>query len=90
MQNLFSGLNGNQHASSIKRRQHIPVEDGAILGEPVTVNSGDALHVLLGGHDQLVVDDVVRGVGHAVEGTCGMQATGHSGAQVHVLCQALD
>ncbi len=65
---------------------HVPVEDGAILGEPVAVDSGDTLHVLLGGHDQLVVDDVVRGVRHAVEGARGVQTTGHSGAQVHVLC----
>ena len=47
------------------------------------------LHVLLGGHDELVVDDVVGGEAHAEEGRGGVQVHRHAGPRVHVLADAL-
>ena len=43
------------------------------------------LHVLLGGHDELVVDDVVGGEAHAEEGRGGVQVHRHPRPRVHVL-----
>lgn len=43
----------------------------------------------LGGHDQLVVDDVVRRVAHPEQGAGGVQVTRHARPHVHVLADAL-
>ena len=47
------------------------------------------LHVLLGGHDELVVDDVVGGETHAEEGRGRVQVHRHSGPRAHVLADPL-
>ena len=43
----------------------------------------------LGGHDQLVVDDVVRREAHAEESAGGVQVARHARACVHVLPETL-
>ena len=47
------------------------------------------LHVLLGGHDELVVDDVVGGESHAEEGRGRVQVHRHARPRAHVLADAL-
>lgn len=43
----------------------------------------------LGGHDQLVVDDVVRSVAHTKQGAGGVQVTRHACPHVHIFTDAL-
>lgn len=43
----------------------------------------------LGGHDELVVDDVVRGVAHTKQGAGGMEVTWHACPHVHIFTNAL-
>ena len=64
-------------------------EDGPQLGQPLGVDGGHALHVLLDGEDQLVVDDVVGRVPQAVQGAAGVQVAGHAAAAVDILPDAL-
>ena len=59
------------------------------LRQPVRLNRRDALHVLLAGHHQLVVYDVVGGVPEAVQRRRRVQVTGHAVAAVDVLADTL-
>lgn len=68
---------------------HEPVENGSILGKPGTIDSCYTLHVLLGSHDQLVIDDIVGCVSHSVQRARWMQPTRHARSQVHVLRETL-
>lgn len=43
----------------------------------------------LGGHDELVVDDVVWSVAHTKQGAGGMEVTRHACPHVHVFTNAL-
>jgi len=43
----------------------------------------------LGGHDELVVDDVVGGVAHTEQGAGRMEVTRHACPHVHVFTNAL-
>ena len=43
----------------------------------------------LGGHDQLVIHDVVRGVAHSKEGAGRVQVAGHACPDVHILPDSL-
>ena len=43
----------------------------------------------LGGHDELVVDDVVGGVAHTKQGAGGMEVTWHACPHVHIFTDAL-
>lgn len=60
-------------------------EHGPELREPVCVHSGGGVHVLLGGHDELVVDHVVRGKTHPEQGARRVQVSWHPVTGVHVL-----
>mmetsp|Transcript_33920 Transcript_33920/g.85062 ORF Transcript_33920/g.85062 Transcript_33920/m.85062 type:complete len:319 (+) Transcript_33920:351-1307(+) len=64
-------------------------EHGAQLRQPLGVHRCHALHVLLAGHHQLVVADVVRRVAQAVQRAAGVQVARHAGAAVGVLADAL-
>ena len=60
------------------------------LKNPTTVSERlTDLHVLLGGHDELVVDDVVGGESHSEEGRGGVQVHRHPRPRVHVLSDPL-
>lgn len=43
----------------------------------------------LGGHDELVVDDVVGRVAHTEQGAGGMEVTRHARPHVHIFTDAL-
>lgn len=43
----------------------------------------------LGGHDKLVVDDVVRSVAHTKQGAGGMEVTWHACPHVHIFTDSL-
>lgn len=43
----------------------------------------------LGGHDELVVDDVVRGVAHTKQGAGRMEVTWHACPHIHIFTNAL-
>lgn len=45
--------------------------------------------IYLGGHDELVVDDVVWGEPHPEESAGGVEVTGHARPAVHILPNAL-
>ena len=47
------------------------------------------MHVLLGGHDQLVVDHIVGSEAHAKEGAGGVEVGRHAVPCVDVLADAL-
>lgn len=53
-------------------------EHGAQLGEPLGVDGGDALHVLLGREHQLVVADVVGRVAQPVQCRRRVQEARHA------------
>lgn len=47
-------------------------------------------HILyLGGHDKLVVDDVVRSVAHTEQGAGGMEVAWHACPHIHIFPNAL-
>ena len=43
----------------------------------------------LGGHDQLMVDNIVRSESHAEEGTGGVKMARHTSTTVHILTDTL-
>ena len=62
---------------------------GTHLGKPVGVCSCHTLHILLWGHDQFVVDNIVRSEAQSVYGACWMKHTRDTRSQVHVLSNSL-
>ena len=60
------------------------------LGEPLRIDGRHAVHILLGGHDEFVVDDVIGRVAEAVERAGGVELAGRSGEHVDVGADALD
>jgi hypothetical protein len=60
------------------------------LRQPFPLHGSHARHILLRGHDQLVVDHVVWGVTQTKEGRGGVQVGGDAGEHVDVLPDALD
>lgn len=63
-------------------------EHRAKLRQPERVHRRYRPHVLLGGHDQLVVHNVVGVLAQAEQSTGGVQMARHSRAHVHVLTDA--
>lgn len=64
-------------------------EHGSEFGQPPAVDGGHAVHVLLGGHHELVVHDVVGRVPEPEQRGRRVQVAGHACAAVHVLADAL-
>lgn len=64
-------------------------EHGTQLGQPIAIDSGGTLHVLLGGHNQLVVDHIVGRCAETVERRRWMQVAGHARAQIYVFADSL-
>ena len=60
-------------------------EHRAHLLQPIRVHSRHALHVLLGRHQQFVVDHVIWSVAQTKERTAGVELTGDPGPEVHIV-----
>ena len=65
------------------------VEHGPQLGQPLTVDGGHVLHVLLAGHHQLVVHHVIRSEPHPEQGGGRMKVARHPRSHVHILAYSL-
>lgn len=72
-----------QHKAQVKHQQHIQYIISCFHVSKVL----QTFH--LGGHDELVVDDVVGGVAHAKQGAGGMEVTWHACPHVHIFTNAL-
>ena len=59
------------------------------LCQPPPVHCRHTLHVLLTGHDQFVVDNVVWSEAHPVEGAGRVEVAWHPTTQIHILTNAL-
>ena len=59
------------------------------LSKPLGIDRGDSAHVLLGGHHQLVVYDIVRGGTAAIESARRVEEAWHACPEVGVLPYAL-
>ena len=60
------------------------------LGQPPSIDGSDAVHVLLSGHHELVVDHIVRRVAEPEQRGRGVQVARHARATVHVLADAFE
>lgn len=58
------------------------------FGQPVRVDSRHAIHVLFGGHDEFVIDDVFGDVAEGEEGAGWVELAGHACTEVYVVAHA--
>ena len=64
--------------SPISKRLFHAEKHGAHLSEPIRVNSGHAMHVLFGSHDEFVVHHIVRSVSKTEERRAGVEFAGET------------